>query len=54
MPRIGSKPPSMPKTNPTKPGAKPKKPVATPAKPGKTDTWKPGTGGGRKPGKPVE
>lgn len=51
MPRIGSKPPSMPKTNPTKPGAKPKKPVTTPAKPGKTDTgWKPGKGGK----KPVE
>ena len=50
MPRIGSKPPSMPKTNPTKPGAKPRKPVATPAKPGKpAPSWKPGTGGGKKP-----
>ena len=50
MPKIGSKPPSMPKTNPTKPGAKPKKP-STPEKPGKNDGWKPGTGGkgGRKP-----
>lgn len=42
MPRIGSKPPSLPKTNPTKPGSKPKTPAKpTPAKPGKSEGWKP-------------
>lgn len=48
MPKIGSKPPSMPRTHPAKPGAKPKKPAA-PEK-------KPSTGWGPKPGgkKPVE
>lgn len=49
MPRIGSKPPSMPKTKPTKPGVKPQKPETKPTKPGKNESWKPGTGK-----KPVE
>lgn len=50
MPKIGSKPPSMPKTNPTKPGAKPRKPA--PSKPGKSEGWTPAK---PKPGKkPVE
>lgn len=46
MPRIGSKPPTMPK-KPSKP-ATPKKPTT----PKKDEGWKPGTGGGRR--KPVE
>lgn len=46
MAKIGSKPPSLPKTTPSKPA--PKKP--TPAKPEKPGTgWSP-----KKPGKPVE
>lgn len=52
MPKIGSRPPTMPKINPTKPAPKPAKPAA-PATPSK-----PGTGWGPKPGtgtrKPVE
>lgn len=46
MPRIGSKPPTMPK-KPSKP-ATPKKPTT----PKKDEGWKPGTGPGRR--KPVE
>lgn len=47
MPRIGSKPPTMPK-KPSKPATPKRKPTT----PKKDEGWKPGTGGGRR--KPVE